>query len=136
MFHFQSLLSKSPVKELPLHVTFSKPHREGCSICRAFFYLSLEESGERAPSMFPNRAPMKRAAHHQGLLLHIFQSPVKVPLSRFPSQSHHTKDTLFPEPSFTSLAKTPDEEPPPGSPTGPLWTERCPFPEPSFAYLS
>jgi len=51
-----------------------------------------------------------------------------------PRRAPIERDAPFPELSFVCLSKSPVNEPPPGSPTGPLWRQKAIFR--AFLYIS
>jgi hypothetical protein len=148
-------------KGTPLQVPLSEPHRDRRSVCRAFSKSPVTDSLLQVSPAGPlwRETPVTRVFFYISFKVPSKGAPLQVPL----------RQTLpFPEPSFTSLSKSPVKEsllqfPPMGSqwretPVTRAFTyisftvpskgpsllvprrgphgERCPFPRPSFTYLS
>jgi len=100
-------LLESPLKVHPLQVPLMGPlYGERFAISRAFFYISF-------------RVPRKGAL-----------------LPGSPGRASISRDALFSGPSCTYLSNALVKEPPSRFPQQGPYGESCPFPEPSFTYLS
>ena len=108
-------------------------------------FFSLKSPSKQTPFKLPNRAPMEREAHLQGILhisqkTHLSGSPVKEPSLKVPFMESLTGDAPPLEPSFIHQSKSLVHDPPPHMPGSPQMErgphgERCPFPE-TFLTLS
>jgi hypothetical protein len=81
-------------------------------------FFSLRSPSKRTPSRFPNRAPMKREAHLQGILHisqkpHLSGSPVKVPSPKVPFMKSLAERCPNTTALLHSSIKVPGIQPPP-----------------------
>jgi hypothetical protein len=113
MFHFQNLLVHVYISPQQRSPPFRLPSQ-------SFHIKSLLLPVSKSPrwrgplSKVPQRAPMERDARHQSLFYMSFKVPNKGAPSRSPSQSpdrERERDAPPPEPSFTSLSKSPWRSP-------------------------
>jgi hypothetical protein len=95
------------------------------------YSFSLKSRGKQTPSRFPNRTPMEREAHLQGILRisqkpHLSGSPVKEPSLKVPFMESLAGDA----PPLTYLPGSPVKKFPLRPPPRSLLKREAPSPEP------